>query len=73
MENKVISPEDGSDIQESLYVVIVINNVFLTKMGVTMERITRKSAENMPYYLVLKMNTEFDHLNSHVLSLLNMN
>ena len=51
----------------------MINNVFLTKMGITMERITRKSAENMPYYLVLKMNTEFDHLNSHVLSLLNMN
>lgn len=73
LENKVKKPEDGYDMIDSLYVIIVINNTFLTKMGISMERITRKSADKMPYYLVLKMNTEFDTLNSHILSLVNVN
>ena len=72
MEEAVTNFEQGFQFVDSLLSIIVINNVFLSKMGITMERINRKSAESMPYYLVLKMNNEFNSLNSHLLAKINI-
>jgi hypothetical protein len=72
MEEMVTNFEQGYQLVDSLFAIIVINNIFLRKMGISMERINRNSAESMPYYLVLKMNNEFDSLNSHLLAKLNI-
>ena len=54
-----------------LNIAIVLHSKFMDSMGIRLDRIKREDVTSMPYYMVLKLNTGYDCLNSYTGKLLN--
>ena len=68
--NNVDSFADAHKYVKNLNLIIVINSDFMNKMGITLDRISRKNVTTMPYYIVLKLHAGYDILHNHLIRLM---